>query len=268
MYVATADLRSKQAEDRNLTARIRQEISNQGRLLQNVKHELLQRLEEGSSTRTTLHPEPLADWPMLQSHNEAGSVPGADTGTSQSFIQFELTRRQGCQAFCICSCHQRIQLRSPSIFDCILGSLFFGYVGFPEYSQSCDFPTCRKNSEKTVLLRYVFPGWLLKRILVTKVALSNAKGPEMLLRCLRVRPGTCELFNCITVNDHNANSLDFVRGLLKEGKGSVLDVDERGQSALHVGVVIILIDLFINTVIEGTTSLQGDRSSYSKIVIE
>ncbi|KAL9117432.1 MAG: hypothetical protein Q9187_006031 [Circinaria calcarea] len=235
VYVATEELRSNQIEDRNLSAGIRQDVSNQGYLLESVKQELLQRLEEGSSSRATRHAEQLADPPMTQSYNEAACAPGTDSGTFQSVFQLKLTKCQGCQAFCICSCHRRRQFRSPSILDCILGSLFVGYVGFPGNRRSCDFPACQKKSEKTVSLRYMFPGWLVKRILITRMLFSSAKGPEMLLRCLRVRPRNCQFFDCVNHYRYDVSSLDLMRVCLKDGKGSVLDVDDRGLSALHVG---------------------------------
>ena len=235
MYVATEELRLNQIEYRNLSAGIGQEVANQGHLLKTVKHELLQRLEEGSSSQALQPPEQPADSPIFQSYNELGCTPGADTRIFQSVFQLKLTKHQGCQAFCICSCHRQRLFRSPSILDCIFGSLFVGYIGFPGHSQICNIHACHKNTEKTASLRYIFPGWLLKRTLVTTLVFSKAKGPEMLLRYSRVRPQNCQFFDSMFQTHEDVSHLDLVKGLLKGGEGSVLDVDEGGRSALHVG---------------------------------
>ena len=68
---------------------------------------------------------------------------------------------------------------------------------------------------------------------LAKIELSKARGPEMLIRCLRVRQANTTLSFQALFQGH----CDQVRRLIIEGEASVLDIDQRGLSLLHVSTV-------------------------------
>ena len=88
----------------------------------------------------------------------------------------------------------------------------------------------------------------------------------MLLRLSRVRPTACQFFDSIVSPNLRAGTLDAVKSLLKEGRGSVVDVDINGRSALHVGVVVTVVNTYTNMMIEGTES-EKDQSSFGNIAL-
>ena len=60
------------------------------------------------------------------------------------------------------------------------------------------------------------------------MAVSNSlKGPELIIRCPRIRPRDSPIFKAVKVGD-----VLCVRNLLINGEASVLDADEEGMSVL------------------------------------
>ena len=82
-------------------------------------------------------------------------------------------------------------------------------------------------------LFYVFPRWFVKMAILIKIKLSQVKGPEMFIRCLRVR----EYDLTPSFQAHAHAQFDQLQTLLAIGEASILDVDEMGNSLLHVRVL-------------------------------
>ena len=87
-----------------------------------------------------------------------------------------------------------------------------------------------------ITITYVFPLWVVQRTMVIKL---QGKGPELLLRVRRVRPNNATIFLALENND-----LKAVKRLLAAGEASILDVNEDGQSLLHVSYYLCPIRCF------------------------
>ena len=109
----------------------------------------------------------------------------------------------------------------------MLGLLFVGYHGNARLFTKCDTDACFGPSKTGYHILYVFPRWVLNLAMFIQV---NMQGPEMLIRCLRVRPfATTPVFQLLAQGQHNQ-----VQRLLSIGQASVLDVSEAGKSLLQV----------------------------------
>ena len=147
-------------------------------------------------------------------------------------IPIELARNS-CDSACGCLCHRRSQYKSPRSLNALLGSLFVGYRASPWSSQTCSNSDCRQRSKKFTYV-YAFPRWFLARILVVDMAYSQLRGPELCLRVMRVRPSNTLCFVSLTARLNNDDTVHHLKRLLNEGEISVLDVDERNVTVLHV----------------------------------
>ena len=129
---------------------------------------------------------------------------------SNNQLRFDTTFTRSCCSFCTCSCHKQIRLKSPNFLKNILGLVFVGYTSVPLVStpQTCDLASCRRQGESATTITYVFPLWFVQRTMIVKF---QGKGPEF-----------------------ENNNLEVVKKLLVAGEASILDVNEDGQSLLHV----------------------------------
>ena len=138
-----------------------------------------------------------------------------------------------CDSGCTCVCHRRSQFKSPRSLNALLGSLFVGYQASPWSTQTCSNSNCRRRSKKLTYV-YAFPRWFLARILVVDMAYSQSRGPESCLRVMRVRSSSTGGFVSLAARFNNNDTVHHLKRLLNEGKISVLDVDERNITVLHV----------------------------------
>ena len=138
---------------------------------------------------------------------------------------FEIARNS-CGSYCDCTCHQKFRFRSPGFLDAVFGTLFLGYQASPWFSQGCRNGRCRRSSTR---VQYMFPKWFVKRSVALTIACSQPKGPELILRVLRLRPDNAFIFVC-AVNGY----YDELKRLLENGEASVVDVDEYNLTALGV----------------------------------
>ena len=159
---------------------------------------------------------------MLQ---PSGVIP--NTLSSSSFIQLHCTKRQRCRRFCKCACHHPKNIRSTKFLESLVGSLLIGYTGLP-ILQSANMTSCQNCSVSTANIIYTFPSWLCGVMVYSAVRLWQKSGPELLLRCMRIRSFSSPCFQAIVRVDK-----DHVIRLLTEGKASILDVDENGRSILY-----------------------------------
>lgn len=129
-------------------------------------------------------------------------------------------------SFCPCVCHKKKYLKSPTFINQIFGSLFIGYNTLPFGNTSCGSHCCKRDAVPTIDVSYIFPVWLLDRIVSVKMCSS---GLDLRLRVLRVRSNDSEIFSAVAYHDTSK-----VRDMLADGRASVLDVNEEGESLLTV----------------------------------
>ena len=149
-----------------------------------------------------------------------------------SITTFEIGR-SSCGSHCDCTCHRRFRFRTPGFLDAVFGSLFLGYQALPWFSQGCKNGRCRRSSTR---LQYMFPKWFVKRSVALTIACSQPKGPELILRLLRLRPNTAFIFIC-AYNGY----YDELKRLLENGEASVVDVSEHNETALSVRLNLLVI---------------------------
>lgn len=86
-------------------------------------------------------------------------------------VQLQLAFTRRCNQCCRCSCHKPRYVRSPSIFNRVLGSLFIGYYAIPTpVASSCDSSSCLNRSTATINAIYTFPYWFLCRAISFNMA--------------------------------------------------------------------------------------------------
>ena len=139
----------------------------------------------------------------------------------------QLSRRGHCFVDCACVCHQYNGFWSPNFLSLPLGLLFIGYNGNARIFEGCDTLDCRARSNKKLCMYYMFPQWMVNMVIFARVC---SQGPELLLRCLRMREYEVTLaFQSV----HHCR-LDLVQSLIATGQTSILDVDQCGRSLLYV----------------------------------
>ena len=157
-----------------------------------------------------------------------------ESADSAIVLPFHLQGYRECVYPCHCSCHTQRQFQSPNFFNRIFGSLFIGYVGFSRLRYTLhnrNKGDCERCRGTTIHIRYAFPNWMLQRSVYMSIAISQQRGPELLLRCLRACSDQSPFFRAIFQGD-----LDRVKTLLKQREGSALDVNKYGLSPLHVSI--------------------------------
>ena len=182
--------------------------------------------DEGVRTGTLEGPD-MDDQPLHKS--TLADLELANSPTTINFYQ------NVCDADCTCACHASYsRIKSPSLFSSLFGSLFIGYRASPLATQSCSLSTCRANATKTTFM-YTFPPWLMKRTIAMMYSSTCSKGPEFLLRVLRVIDAKA-IHNMMRRFDQII-TLEKVKHMLDIGQGSVLDVDEHGCTYLHRAIL-------------------------------
>ena len=187
-------------------------------------------LERGTSQNTLSGVNP-DNSNLICSSSTASPTRFLDTSAVPGNSMFHLIKHQRCERPCSCICHRQGCLQSARWLENIVGSLFVGYAGLPRFFNKCDIKSCRRSSQTALCIHYVFPAWLMQRVLLTKIDFSQNRGPELLLRVLRVRPINAPIFDAMI-----PNNIDIVRHLLRSGEASVLDVSSSGESPLHVSI--------------------------------
>ena len=130
---------------------------------------------------------------------------------------------QGCSFSCRSSCHKQMQWKSSSLWDNVLGLFVLG-CSFG----SCNACSCENKQTSKIVTIYTFPWWLIRRAVFTTIC---SQGPELLLRVQRVRPKDAAIFLAL-----ENNQMETMKKLILVGKASILDVNEDGQSLLHVSI--------------------------------
>ena len=145
-------------------------------------------------------------------------------------IQVRQMRRISCSRSCSCTCHSRRYLRSPRIFDHILGSLFLGYSSIPVFTPKCNTISCSRYSHSAITVTFICPCWLLHRLLWIAVVNTRRDGPELNIRTARMRSDTDTIFYYAFTGN-----IDAIKCLFAIGHASPFDTSTRnGMSVLSV----------------------------------
>ena len=168
-------------------------------------------------------------------------VPYPKSRHSGSSVQLTLASTENCTLDCCCSCHKNRFTRSPQFLTRVLGSLFLGYRAAPWFAQPCNDPLCRAGTVQVSYV-YVFPQWLLSRALQASVAYNHARGPELILRMMRVRDYGTGAFGILDASEKFPSKSEFlsVKASIDNAESSVLDVTPAGWTLLHVSRVAYL----------------------------
>ena len=161
--------------------------------------------------------------------NDSSSLDGTPISTCSSGpVRFDLTYIRSCRSVCSCSCHKLARLRSPSILDNVLGTLFVRYNSRPLTAMSsyCNISSCQRPRASAAEITYTFPQWFIQRMVTIK---AQPTGPEFLVRVFRVRPKNTAIFLAL-----ENNNVEIAKELLSAGDASVLDINQEGQSLIHV----------------------------------
>ena len=210
----------------NLLHQITSFGASQGQSLDTLREELNRAVRSRPNLE---NPQPVDPSPeSISTQNPTNSTEfGTNTYQPQTVaLHLCVGRHKGCK----CSCHRQNHLWSPSFLDHVFGSLFVGYVGIPKFSTKCTFKgPCCQGAETKMSVAYVFPLWLVALIIIAKIEHSQRRGPQMLIRCLRVRPKSSQPFQAAYQNQWSQ-----LKMLIMNEKASPLDVQEEGNSLLHV----------------------------------
>ena len=168
-------------------------------------------------------------FPVHDSQLAISRVPG-DREQRKDASMAQLTQGLG-STDCHCPCHSSIQIRSPKFLHPILGSFFLRCRPYLFLKQTCGVQ-CRAHSGETTCV-YAFPPWLLERAISLSYSCALAKGPELLLRVMRRRD-----FDRIIrlLKGCKSYALKEMKGMLDCGEASVLDINQHGDTILHLAV--------------------------------
>ena len=131
---------------------------------------------------------------------------------------------QECQAWCSCRCHQRRILKSPWIFDSVLGSLQIHFTGG---RSDCNEYRCRRSEKAPTSILYRFPQYLLSRYVALTMHWALLDGPKYSLRFPRVTDWSHVYWNYCVQGD-----LEAIQKLFSSGKASASDLNLIGGNAL------------------------------------
>lgn len=188
-------------------------------LLQERNTDSLERLESYMRTLASQQRPLFSQKPLSNAHQEP------------SHIRFIVKRRKKCEAWCKCLCHRTAHFNTPKLLKGLLGIAYAGYSGVPALTPKCTSKICSHESSATVHLNYLFPSWVLARM-VCIVGDFTQDSVELCIRTLRVRPSGDDIFVSAYTGE-----VETLKRLLANGKASVLDIEVGcGQTALHLSL--------------------------------
>lgn len=145
--------------------------------------------------------------------------------------------REACTRFCRCQCHIQVKATSPRWATKMLGSFHFQSNGTVLLNRRrCNHPmTCKRSGAVTAQFAYYAPSWALARAFALGIVKDDIRGIAAYFGTgvsLRVPAGS-RIFRLVEQGD-----VDAVRNALVRGQGSLFDVDELGETILHVSFCI------------------------------
>ena len=91
-----------------------------------------------------------------------------------------------CSVHCHCQCHLFSTAQSPNFLSAIVGNLFAAYHTPSWLRQSCNGTKCNFKA-KQATFAYTLPSWLVQRIVYCSVSIIQSRGPEIVLKMMRLR---------------------------------------------------------------------------------
>jgi len=174
----------------------------------------------------------LVNTPMIENaleHTTMGMNETKQSATQPRDASFEVAACS-CGLRCKCICHEQSPLRSPGWMSPFFGSLFVS----PKSVRTCNSRSCQARMIR-LSYTYAFPLWFLDRVFSASITRSTSKGPELLIRIMRIRDPLTAFFTISSDGPFQDNTTKAVKALLDDGKASVFDVTPSGMTALHVG---------------------------------
>jgi hypothetical protein len=152
------------------------------------------------------------------------------TATTGIGIRTAHFSRSPCERWCSCVCHKGRTLRSPQLFDLLVGKLFVGYSGLPLSHSKCDQRSCHSQSQRLAYITYYFPHWFLAQMVSLLVTTMPLTGLTVALSVQRTVPANADIFAYTKLGD-----VEKIADLFKNGLASPNDVHyETGVTALNV----------------------------------
>jgi hypothetical protein len=132
-----------------------------------------------------------------------------------------------CSFECICDCHRRHHLKSPSALNKFMGQLFVGYTTVVVDRPLCNESSCYRSRVVSAHLFYYFPTWFLKRALMMSITQMAHESIQASISLHKVVPHTAEVFDYCAAGD-----VSGIHSLFKMGKASANDTYRAGGSPL------------------------------------
>ena len=132
-----------------------------------------------------------------------------------------------CPQGCFCRCHTHDRWNSPRPLRCIIGALFIGYSRTPTLAPRCNRAACGRHQQSLITVIYVFPSWLLQRILLAVLRRDKRDGPIVSLRAIQTRSSHFPGFYYA-----ESGNLMGLQSLLKNNEASPLDVEATSDECL------------------------------------
>lgn len=135
-----------------------------------------------------------------------------------------------CKPACSCACHRVYRIKSPHLFQSVVGSLLIRSNGLYGMTQPCNEFSCRRSSSTSMHISYRFPEWFLNRMISSVIVSNRLCGPQLSLVAPRVVSNTSEImFHAF------AGNIEGIARLFELGLASPFDTNDKfGYTALHV----------------------------------
>ena len=140
-------------------------------------------------------------------------------------------QRSICRYNCKCDCHQPHQVRTPQLFNRVLGALFVGYSGYPFGTlQRCTNAYCQRDSGFRAQIKYFFPLWLLEKMIQVLIMIAPTHEPCVSLTVRVVVQSSAALFHFALTDD-----CEGLRRILSNGSARPNDLSYyNGSTAIMV----------------------------------
>lgn len=190
--------------------------------------------------------KPLASQQFDDRHGWRAAI-SPDNTDLQGADGINLTR-SSCDLDCMCSCHKRVNMKSPCFLHMFLGTAFLGFQASPQSVQRCSHTLCRQESRQ-IHYNYNFPPWLLNRVLHVAMLYSGWEGPELCIRVVGVRPDYMYVIGIINGCSRGCVSIEVFKDMLRSREISALDMFPHQKSILTVSNPLVCIILATDIVI-------------------
>jgi hypothetical protein len=142
-----------------------------------------------------------------------------------------------CDRFCQCQCHVRNQIRTPRWAKGILGAVTFQSNSTVLLNRRpCNLPAlCRRSGKPSAQFTYYAPSWVLARAFHFTVMRHEITGisASIAVKIPRIITGPSIIWQLISTG-----SVGKIQEAFSKGLTSIYDVDNDGESLLHVGRLI------------------------------